>query len=114
MTSTPIRHATEIKVDQLTGTTIDGEFQLIYIGLGSQKNPRNANKDLEFFCFAAKDPAAPMGADPLTFKIFGSRYLNLEDGDKLMPKGKLIRVTIRASESTNGSTYYNVVGWAKI
>jgi hypothetical protein len=112
--NTKVTKATEIAIDQLTGTTTDANFQFIYLGLGTAANPRNPGKPLEFFTFAAKDPAAPQGADPLTFKIFGSRYLTLEDGDKLMPKGKLIWVTLRASESTKGITYYNVVGFEKI
>ena len=98
----------------LDATNFDGDFYLIYIGLGTSPNKNNPSKPLEFFRFCAKDVAAPNGASPLTFKVFASRYLSLADGESLMPKGKLLKVTVRMSESAAGITYYNVVGFDKI
>lgn len=112
--STILTKATEINTQNLDATNFDGDYYLVYIGLGTSPNKNNPSKPLEFFRFCAKDVAGPKGSSPLTFKVFSSRYLSLADGEATMPKGKVLRVTVRMSESASGVTYYNVVGFAKI
>ena len=112
--TTKITKAVEINTQNLDATNFDGLFYLIYIGLGTAPNKNNPSKPLEFFRFCAKDVAAPKGAKPLTFRVFSSRYLSLADGEALMPKGKVLAIFVRMSESTAGITYYNVVGFDKL